>query len=213
MGGLYKNLKLCTADVNVIPVHVHVEEHEISQDDLEEMNNRLVLAFGGRPRLAKNILQKVLRQWASRSPEIMSTVKELVVGAHHCIEAIQRKDYKEFGRSLDEYWSLKKAMAGESSGVEPMEVRNIFEALKSNKIVEGCTLAGAGGGGFMTMLLCEGRNVEDAKRVLQESRNIDENVVTWYDCQVCNEGLESFTASKSLDSSEFRLQWHMSNVK
>lgn len=208
MGGLYGNLKLCTAHLNVIPVHVHVEELQIPPENLEDMNNRLVLAFGGRPRLAKNILQKVLRQWASRSPEIMGTVKKLVSGAHRCIETIQRKDYKELGTLLDDYWTLKKVMAGEDSGVEPTEVKNIFDTLKREHIIDGCTLAGAGGGGFMVFSLCEGRRVEDAIEVLEQSKDVDDQLVTFYYCKVSNEGLESFTA----DTSEFQIQWHMPNV-
>jgi len=208
VGGLYGNLKLCTAHLNVIPVHVHVEELQIPPENLEDMNNRLVLAFGGRPRLAKNILQKVLRQWASRSPEIMGTVKKLVSGAHRCIETIQRKDYKELGTLLDDYWTLKKVMAGEDSGVEPTEVKNIFDTLKREHIIDGCTLAGAGGGGFMVFSLCEGRRVEDAIEVLEQSKDVDDQLVTFYYCKVSNEGLESFTA----DTSEFQIQWHMPNV-
>lgn len=207
MGGLYGNLKLCTAHLNIIPVHVHVEEHQIPPENLEDLNNRLVLAFGGRPRLAKNILQKVLRQWASRSPEIMSTIKKLVSGAHRCIETIQRKDYKELGTLLDDYWTLKKAMAGDS-GVEPTEVRTIFDTLKRENIIDGCTLAGAGGGGFMVLLLCEGKDVDDAKEVLEQSKDVDEHLVTFYSCKVSNEGLESFTST----TSEFQIQWHMLNV-
>jgi len=208
VGGLYGNLKLCTAHLNIIPVHVHVEEHQIPPENLEDLNNRLVLAFGGRPRLAKNILQKVLRQWASRSPEIMGTVKKLVSGAHRCIETIQRKDYKDLGTLLDDYWTLKKAMAGDNSGVEPTEVRTIFDTLKRENIIDGCTLAGAGGGGFMVLLLCEGKDVDDAKEVLEQSKDVDEHLVTFYYCKVSNEGLESFTS----DTSEFQIQWHMPNV-
>lgn len=205
VGGLYGGLKLCTADKNIIPVHVHVEEHDIPAENINEINKRLVVAYSGKPRLAKNILEKVLRQWAERSPTTMRTVKDLVSGSHKCIDAIQRNDFKDLGRLINEYWAQKKSMAGKNSGVEPIELNKIFSKLIHEGVCEGATLAGAGGGGFFALLLSEGKSLRDAKTVLARDVDIDESTIKWYFCEICSEGLDTFESS---GSEEFSLQWH-----
>lgn len=205
VGGIFGGLKLCSADVNVIPVHVHVQPCEVPHDALVEFNERLVLAFAGQPRLAKNILQKVVRRWAKRSPHIVQNVQNLVDGARQCIGAIQRNDFDEVGMLLNSYWKQKKIMAGKESGVEPTMVRKIFDILSSEGITYGSTLAGAGGGGFMAMLLRKGMTVEDAQRILDQCKEIDPGSVKWYSCKISNEGLTSFFSD---DSIAFSLEWH-----
>lgn len=199
VGGLYPGLKLCTAETNVIPIQVNVETHEITTEHLEEMNKRLLLAFSGKPRLAKNILQKVLRQWARRSPIIVSTVQSLVDGAHQAIDAIKQNDHERLGRLINAYWSQKKVMAGEDSGVEPVEVQELFVKLTNKNVIDGATLTGAGGGGFMALLLREGRTAEEAKKIAANES------ITWYQCKICSEGLRSFVVS---DVNKFHLHWH-----
>ena len=201
VGGLYPGLKLCTAEMNVIPIQVHVETHEISAEQIQKLNDRLLLAFSGQPRLAKNILQKVLRQWARRSPEIVSTVNSLVEGAHEAINAIKDHDLNRLGNLMNSYWMQKKFMAGEDSGVEPEAIKELFAALADNNITSGATLAGAGGGGFLALLLQEGRLAEEAMKIV----DLDDKI-TWYRCQVCSEGLRSFVNSS--DDTDFQLHWH-----
>ncbi len=199
VGGLYPGLKLCTAETNVIPTQVNVDTHEIPKQTLRKLNNRLLLAFSGQPRLAKNILQKVLRQWARRSPEVVSTVQNLVDGAHQAVSAINRNDLDQLGVLINEYWSQKKMMAGDGSGVEPIEVKEVFDKLSNENLINGATLAGAGGGGFMAFLLREGC---EAKQVIKAVTDVS---ITWYECKVCDEGLESFVVP---DNQGFDLNWH-----
>jgi fucokinase len=208
VGGIYGGLKLCTADRNVIPVHVHVEQYEVPDEALTELNERLVLAYSGKPRLAKNILQNVIRRWAKRSPDIVKNVNDLVNGAHLCITSIQRSNFEELGTLLKMYWDQKKIMAGTNSGVEPIELKQMFDLLSFEGVTDGYALAGAGGGGFMTMILRKGMTVKDANRVLEKYEEKGHNSLKWYRCKLCNEGLESFNADDSLS---FNIDWH--NVK
>lgn len=208
VGGIYGGLKLCTADRNVIPVHVHVEQYEVPDEALTELNERLVLAYSGKPRLAKNILQNVIRRWAKRSPDIVKNVNDLVNGAHLCITSIQRSNFEELGTLLKMYWDQKKIMAGKNSGVEPIELKQMFDLLSFEGVTDGYALAGAGGGGFMTMILRKGMTVKDANRVLEKYEEKGHNSLKWYRCKLCNEGLESFNADDSLS---FNIDWH--NVK
>eukprot|EP00557_Chaetoceros_sp_GSL56_P014727 CAMPEP_0176478596 /NCGR_PEP_ID=MMETSP0200_2-20121128/1270_1 /TAXON_ID=947934 /ORGANISM="Chaetoceros sp., Strain GSL56" /LENGTH=1200 /DNA_ID=CAMNT_0017874543 /DNA_START=62 /DNA_END=3667 /DNA_ORIENTATION=+ len=205
VGGIFGGLKLCTADSNIIPVRVHVEQYEIPHETLAEFNERLVLAYSGQPRLAKNILQNVVRRWAKRTPEIVKNVNDLVNGARLCITSIQRNNFEDLGSLLTAYWAQKKIMAGEDSGVDPITVKRIFDLLSLEGVAVGSTLTGAGGGGFMTMILREGMTVQHANRVLENCEDFDHKSLKWYTCKICNEGLESFMAH---DSITFNIDWH-----
>jgi len=204
VGGLYGGLKYCTAERNVkCPIRVNVKVHSLSPEVLSSLNDRLFLAYSGQPRLAKNILQKVLYNWASRQPLIVETVQGLVQGAEDVIATLIKDelDLTRFGDLLNEYWNHKKVMAGgEDSGVEPLHITELLQ--KASSLVDGATLCGAGGGGFIVLLLKDGISKEQ----LMESCNNDSNI-EWFSCQVCNEGLTRFV----VDAEEFQLKWHSAN--
>ena len=102
-------------------------------------------------------------------------------------------------------------MAGRDSGAEPHEIRLIFETLISKGVIDGATLAGAGGGGFMAVLLSEGQTVQDVKEMVKTIPDIDDGLLKWYDCNVCSEGLRAFVVENSGD--EFQLKWHAEEIQ
>jgi mevalonate kinase len=89
-------------------------------------------------------------------------------------------------------------------------VREIFDLLSSKGIIDGCALTGAGGGGFMSMLLHKGKTVEDAKEVLNQSKNLRFDWIRWYPCKVSHEGLEYFICN---DSVAFNRDWHVAKAQ
>jgi len=205
VGGIYPGLKLCSAEINVMkPIQVNVTAHNLSPSMVDALNQRLFLAYSGQPRLAKNILQKVLKQWATRSPIIVRTVQQLVQGAHEVISTLtETENLDDLGRLMNEYWSQKKIMAGGAeSGVEPIKIAKLLESLSD--LLDGATLAGAGGGGFLACLLKEETTREEVRKAAQAEEDIH-----WFPCQICLEGLTSFTLND--DEDEFRLKWHSTN--
>ena len=54
MGGL----KLATSDVSILPLQTKTRRFELTQEVVNEMNDRLILVDTGKPRVAKNILSK-----------------------------------------------------------------------------------------------------------------------------------------------------------
>jgi fucokinase len=101
--------------------------------------------FTGKPRLAKDILQNVLRRWARRKSDIVSTVQELVCGASEAVDSLMEGDFNRLGSCMSSYWEHKKIMAGLESGVEPDFVKSLLAFLHSRGDVVGGTLCGAGG--------------------------------------------------------------------
>ncbi|KAL7458249.1 hypothetical protein ACHAWC_009790 [Mediolabrus comicus] len=156
IGGLVGGLKLATSSKIILPLETKTKRVELTPETVDELNKRLILVDTGKPRLAKNILRNVLRRWARRSADIVETVRELVNEASNAIDYATRGDVNNLGSCMSKYWDLKKTMAGESSGVEPENIKQVLQLLTSSKKIVGGTLCGAGGGGFLALMVADG---------------------------------------------------------
>ena len=154
IGGLVGGLKLGRSDAYAFPLRTKVDRHSISPQTIDKLNRRLVLAFSGKPRLAKNVLQQVLRRWASRQPEIVQTVSQLVEGAPQAISFLESGDVDGLASVMSNYWDLKIQMAGRESGVQPDSIRDLLELLDAAGDIAGGTVCGAGGGKGECDFLC-----------------------------------------------------------
>jgi galactokinase/mevalonate kinase-like predicted kinase len=225
IGGLVGGLKLGTSPRNEFPVEAQVERIPLSSSIFQELNERLILVFTGQTRLAKNILQNVLRRWARRTPEIVRTVEALVRDANRVVSqalvdsnngADQEDKLQLLAECLNNYWSQKKVMAGDDSGVDPPVVKFALSELMDRKEIVAGSLCGAGGGGFMVLLAAKGRSMADIQATCDKelvSLNSEVSKFTWHSCEVSLEGLVTTTLeSASLDTTSendmFDMKWH-----
>ena len=109
-GGLYGGLKISWSDKK-LPVHVqtrilgkklifglliiynvcmYVLFLDNPDDFIDKLNKHLVLVYTGKTRLARNLLQDVLRNWHSRDAKIMQTMHDLIQNAKNSEEAIRQ---------------------------------------------------------------------------------------------------------------------------
>ena len=147
----------------------------------------VVVAFSGRARLARNLLQDVLRRWYARLPEIVATTDALVENAERARDAFARGDVLAVGACLREYWSHKKRMA---DGCEPPEIARIFGALRDAGLLCGEALCGAGGGGFVVLVSAEPDAKADIVSVV--SRMPEGGALKFFDVEMDTEGLSVF---------------------
>ena len=182
VGGVYGGAKICRSAPG-LPLKVTTEAIPISSTFQSILNERLVLIYTGRARLARNLLQNVVRRWYSRLPEIVETVKRLTETAVEAANAIEQEDIVKLGECLSNYWTQKKCMA---EGCEPEFVKQMRQSF--DEYIHGCSLAGAGGGGFMGVITKE----PNAMGVLQEqldSLSLNIPGQTIHACTVDMEGL------------------------
>ena len=196
IGGLVGGLKLGSSDAHVLPLQTGVHRHDLAPDVVEELNQRMVLAFSGKPRLAKNILQKVLQRWARRSKDIIDTVNGLKSGASDAIDSLTNGDFDGLGKCMTRYWQQKIVMAGEQSGVEPESVRSLIDLLTTKGEVVGATLCGAGGGGFLAILASKGGNQEGLESFVKNAMSNGESAnasdfhhFSFHSCAYSDDGL------------------------
>ncbi|KAL0155972.1 hypothetical protein M9458_050235, partial [Cirrhinus mrigala] len=148
-GGLFGGVKLARSAAQ-LPLRVEVEQLSLTQDFLSVLQQHLLLVYTGKTRLARNLLQDVVRSWYARFPSILQNAKQLVTSEEECGEACRKRSLVRLGECMDTYWQQKKLMA---PGCEPVAVRSMMNALQPLSL--GQSLAGAGGGGFLFLLTHE----------------------------------------------------------
>ena len=194
-----------------LPLVISVERLELEPRILKTFEDRLVLAFTGKTRLAKNILQNVLRRWARRTNEIVGAVERIVSYGEQARAALATGDFELFGKTLFETSKLKVLMAGEDSGAQPESVRKLVADLMTRKVIEGASLCGAGGGGFMVILASDGYDTKQIERIIKKElieENEDLEFFTFHGCRVSDKGLTMhIIEDETIDLESFDLSW------
>ncbi|KAJ8417008.1 hypothetical protein AAFF_G00282350 [Aldrovandia affinis] len=189
VGGLVGGVKLARSRAS-LPLKVEVERLDLSQDFLLSLQQRLLLVYTGKTRLARNLLQDVVRSWYSRLPSIVENTERLVSNAEECARACAEGSLSRLGVCLDRYWQQKKAMA---PGCEPTAVRTMMAALRP--LTLGQSLAGAGGGGFLFLLTSEPLQEERVRQVLRNTQGLGDFSV--HSVEIDTQGISLLQPSQS----------------
>ncbi|KAM3869804.1 L-fucose kinase [Diretmus argenteus] len=163
VGGLVGGVKVGRSKAS-LPLQVEVERLSPPDDFLVSLEQHLVLVYTGKTRLARNLLQDVVRSWYSRLPSMVQNAQQLVANAEECARACSDGSLSRLGLCLDRSWQQKKLMA---PGCEPGSVRTMMEVLKP--LVLGQSQAGAGGGGFLFLLARQPRQQQAVLQVLNNT--------------------------------------------
>ncbi|XP_019509452.1 PREDICTED: L-fucose kinase isoform X3 [Hipposideros armiger] len=166
VGGLMPGIKVGRSRAQ-LPLKVEVEEITVPEGFVQILNDHLLLVYTGKTRLARNLLQDVLRSWYARLPAVVQNAYSLVRHAEQCVEAFRQGSLPLLGQCLTLYWEQKKLMA---PGSEPLAVRRMMDVLAPH--VHGQSLAGAGGGGFLYLLTKEARQKEAVEAVLAKTEGL-----------------------------------------
>uniref|UniRef100_A0A3Q0SS81 Fucose kinase n=1 Tax=Amphilophus citrinellus TaxID=61819 RepID=A0A3Q0SS81_AMPCI len=162
VGGLVGGVKVGRSKAS-LPLQVEVESLSLPEEFLVTLEQHLQLVYTGKTRLARNLLQDVVRSWYSRLPSMVQNAQQLVFNseesAQACVDSLSK-----LGECLDRSWQQKKLMA---PGCEPASVRTMMEALRP--LVLGQSLAGAGGGGFLYLLTREPQQRDAVLQVLNNT--------------------------------------------
>lgn len=163
VGGIWPGFKIAHSPRG-LPLRLDVQPLRMDPRLIAEFNSHLLLVHTGMPRLARNLLRTVLDHWATRDPHLVSLFDRLEAGAPRMAALVARGAWADVGRMLSEYWSIKRTLATSpvagSPPAEPAHVSAFLAATSS--LVLGASLAGAGGGGFLALLVAP--NLHDAVR-------------------------------------------------
>ncbi|NXS61648.1 FUK kinase, partial [Brachypteracias leptosomus] len=166
VGGLVPGIKIGRSEAQ-LPLRVEVEKIPVPEGFTQTLNDHLLLVYTGKTRLARNLLQDVVRNWYARLPSTVQNANALVSNAEECAQALRQGHLPRVGECLGRYWQQKKVMA---PGCEPLAVGHMMETLQP--YVYGQCLAGAGGGGFLYLLTKAPQQREALHQILAKTQGL-----------------------------------------
>jgi galactokinase/mevalonate kinase-like predicted kinase len=162
-GGLLHGVKLIETapGFDQTPATKWLPDHLFHQAGLK---SRMMVYYTGITRVAKNILAEIVRGMFLNESQVLGVLKDM---QHHVVEtfeSVQRGNYEDLGRILEESWRLNQRL---DEGTNPPEVQKILDNI--NPHLAGKKLAGAGGGGFMFMIAKDEEAAQKVKEILTQN--------------------------------------------
>lgn len=157
--------------------NIRVEPIRLSSQTLAELNERFAVINTDQRRLARNLLRDVVGRYFCKEPNTLFALKEVQKTATLMRSELERDNVDDFALLLSRHWELSKMIDADSTN--PL-IDRIFESI--DDLIAGKMICGAGGGGFLQVILKKGitknRLSERLKAVFP-----DTNVDVW-DCSI-----------------------------
>lgn len=147
-----------------------IEQVSIPSATQKELQQRFALISTGQRRLARNLLREVTGKYIAAEPEALHCLKKIQQLAVQMRKALERGDVDAFAALLSQHWDCSKRL---DAGCSNTCIEHIF--LVCEDLLEGRFIAGAGGGGFLQVILKKKVSKDQLKTRLQEF--FPENVV------------------------------------
>ena len=162
VGGVTPGVKFITSEPG-IDQKLKVEKVSLSDRTKAELSERFVLIYTGQRRLARNLLRNVVGRYVGSNPESLRAHKEIQKSAALMRFALERGDVDEFARLLDEHWTLSRMI---DAGSANTLIDQIFMSVED--MIDARMCCGAGGGGFLQVILRKGITKEDVHKRLKD---------------------------------------------
>lgn len=163
VGGMTPGLKLITAPAG-IQQKLNVRHIALSEDTKAELNARFTLIYTGQRRLARNLLRDVVGRYISNAPDSLYALEEIQRIAVMMAFELERGHVDDFAKLLNRHWELSKTI---DAGSTNTCIDQIFLAI--DDLIDGRMICGAGGGGFLQVLLKRGVTREQLNARLHDT--------------------------------------------
>lgn len=147
VGGLTNGIKYISSKPGSHQ-QIKVEHLAISEETLHELGDRFALIYTGQRRLARNLLRDVVGRYVGNEPESLYSLNEIRRVAALMRFELERGNVDEFAKLLDQHWELSKMVDKGSSNTL---IEQIFISI--DDLIDGKLVCGAGGGGFLQVIL------------------------------------------------------------
>lgn len=150
VGGLTEGIKFITTRPG-IDQHLKVEKLEMSEAARQELKDRFALIYTGQRRLARNLLRDVVGGYIGSRPDSLNALNDMKAMAVLMRLALEQGDIDEFARLLNRHWKLSCQL---DAGTTNTCIDQIL--MVCDELVDGKFISGAGGGGFIQVILKKG---------------------------------------------------------
>lgn len=160
VGGITPGLKYITS-MPELEQKIKVTHVEIPEETKRELDERFVLIYTGQRRLARNLLRDVVGRYVGNEPDSLFALEEIQKTAALMRFELERGNVDGFAKLLDYHWELsKKVDAGSSNTL----IEQIFSSIED--LIDGKLVCGAGGGGFLQVILKKGVSKQEVEEHL-----------------------------------------------
>ncbi len=181
-GGIFRGLKLVETaaglaqrpEIRWLPTHLFGPAHA---------NQTILLYYTGLKRVAKHILQEVVRGMFLNRAEQLNLLAQIKRHAYRTSEAIQRDDAEGLARAIAESWRLNQEL---DAGTNPPAVAAMLASVQD--FLAGAKLLGAGGGGYLLMFAKDAAAAARVRETLEA--NPPNALARFVDFQVSETGMQ-----------------------
>lgn len=161
-GGLTPGIKMITSKPGIRQM-LHLDYLEIPESAKKELQERFAIVYTGQRRLARNLLREVVGKYIGGRKESVEALAEMKKTAWDMKLALEAGNIDELAHLFNRHWELSLQL---DEGATNLCIDQIF--LVINDLIDGKFIAGAGGGGFLQIIMKKGITKEAVNRRLNE---------------------------------------------
>lgn len=150
VGGLTGGIKMIKT-VPGIEQDINIQYLNVPKSALDELQERFVLIYSGQRRLARNLLRDVVGGYIGGRTESIEALYEMKRLASQMQFELEQGDIDAFAKLLNMHWELSKQL---DRGTTNTCIEQIF--LSCEDLIDARFICGAGGGGFLQVILKKG---------------------------------------------------------
>jgi len=162
VGGITGGIKYITSAPGMHQ-KLKVQKLELSEQTMQELSDRFCLIYTGQRRLARNLLRDVIGRYVGNEPDSLFALNEIQRVAALMRFELERGNVDEFAKLLEYHWSLSQKVDSASSNTL---IDQIFATI--NDLIDGRLVCGAGGGGFLQVILKKGVQKQQVRMRLKD---------------------------------------------
>lgn len=156
---------------------IKVTHISLNAETKKELGERFALIYTGQRRLARNLLRDVIGRYVGNEPDSLSALNEIQRVAALMRFELERGNVDEFAKLLDYHWELSQKV---DRGSTNTLIDQIFDSI--NHLIDGRMVCGAGGGGFLQVILKKGVSRRDIRERLKSV--FQDSPVDVWNCEI-----------------------------
>ncbi len=160
VGGIAPGIKF----IHTIPgvrQDIRISPVQISKETLQALNSRFCLIYTGQRRLARNLLRDVIGRYIGNVPEALNALEAIQKLAVLMRYELEQGNIDRFAALMNEHWAISKQL---DAGCTNTCIEQIL--LSCDDLIDGRMICGAGGGGFLQVILKKGVTSDDLQKRL-----------------------------------------------
>lgn len=146
-GGIIPGIKMITSKPGARQI-LEVEPVCMDEKAKEELNRRFAIIYTGQRRLARNLLREVVGNYIRGRQESVQALEQMKQTALLMKQALEKGDVDELAELFNRHWKISLQL---DAGATNPGIDQIFEAIED--LIDGKFIAGAGGGGFLQIIM------------------------------------------------------------